>query len=221
MKKTILSLVSVMFLISTASADLGVNVGITGTMGLFAASGSESQTDATGGEGTTKQENTEIGAGGFGSIFIEKEFGRFAIGYDHTPEVFSTETAETLKNDQQTANTATVTVATNTVQVDFDEMNQIYVKAMVTDNLYVKAGAMEVKVKTNESLATGSTYGDTTLDGTAVAIGYHKELDNALFFRIEGQYMSFDGVTLSSNDNTIKLKNLDGVTGSISVGKSF
>ena len=221
MKKIILSLVSVMFLISTASADLGVNVGISGTMGLFAASGSESQTDADGTEGTTKQENTEIGAGGFGSIFIEKEIGRFAIGYNHTPDLFSTETAETHKNDQRTANSAAVTASTNTVQVDFDAMNQIYLKAMVTENLYVRAGALEVEVVTNENLATGSTYGNTTLDGTSIGVGYHKELPNTLFFRVEGQYVSFDGVTLSSNDNTIRLKNLDGVTGTVSVGKSF
>ena len=33
--------------------------------------------------------------------------------------------------------------------------------------------------------------------------------------------MSFDGVSLTSADNTIKLKNLDGVTGTVSIGKSF
>jgi hypothetical protein len=221
MKKIILSLVSVLFLFSTASADIGLNVGISGTTALFVATGNETQTDADGNEGTTKQEDTEMGAGGYASIFIEKEFGRFAIGYNHTPEVFSTETAETLKRDQQTANVDTVTVATNTVQVDFDEMNQVYVKAMVTDNLYIRAGAMSVDVKTNESLGTGSAYGDTSLDGTSFGLGYHKELDNTLFIRVDGQYMSFDGVTLSSLDNTLNLKNLNGVTATLSVGKSF
>ena len=221
MKKIILSLVSVMFLFLTASADIGLNVGISGTTALFVATGNETQTDADGNEGTTKQEDTEMGAGGYASIFIEKEFGRFAIGYNHTPEVFSTETAETLKRDQQTANVDTVTVATNTVQVDFDEMNQVYVKAMVTDNLYIRAGAMSVDVKTNESLGTGSAYGDTSLDGTSFGLGYHKELDNTLFIRVDGQYMSFDGVTLSSLDNTLNLKNLNGVTATLSVGKSF
>ena len=223
MKKIILSLVSVMFLISTASADLGVNVGISGTMGLFAASGSESQTDADGTEGTTKQENTEIGAGGFGSIFIEKEIGRFAIGYNHTPDLFSTETTETQMTDQRTANSGTATSSVNTIQVDFNEMNQIYLKAMVTENLYIRAGVMELEVQTNEALTTGSTYGNTNLDGTSVGFGYHKEIDRmGLFYRIEGQYQTFDAISLSGGaDNTINLRNLDGVVGSISVGKSF
>ena len=223
MKKIILSLVSVMFLISTASADLGVNVGITGSTALFVASGNEVQTDVGGLQGTQTESDTEIGAFSTGSFFIEKEIGRFALGYDHTPDMFSTDTTETLQSDQRTANVATVTVSENSIQVDFNEMNQIYVKAMLTDNLYIRAGAMEIEVVTNESLTTGSSYGNTTLDGTSIGFGYHKEIENmGLFYRIDGQYQTFDAVSLSGGaDNTINLKNLDGVVGSISIGKSF
>jgi len=223
MKKIILSLVSVMFLISTASADLGVNIGITGSTALFVASGNEVQTDALGLQGTQTESDTEIGAFSTGSFFIEKEIGRFALGYDHTPDMFSTDTTETLQSDQRTANVATVTVSENSIQVDFNEMNQIYVKAMLTDNLYIRAGAMEIEVVTNESLTTGSSYGNTTLDGTSIGFGYHKEIENmGLFYRIDGQYQTFDAVSLSGGaDNTINLKNLDGVVGSISIGKSF
>ena len=223
MKKIILSLVSVMFLISTASADLGVNIGITGSTALFVASGNEVQTDADGLQGTQTDSETEIGAFSTGSFFIEKEIGRFALGYDHTPDMFSTDTTETLQSDQRTANVATVTVSENSIQVDFNEMNQIYVKAMLTDNLYIRAGAMEIEVVTNESLTTGSSYGNTTLDGTSIGFGYHKEIENmGLFYRIDGQYQTFDAVSLSGGaDNTINLRNLDGVVGSVSIGKSF
>ena len=223
MKKIILSLVSVMFLISTASADLGVNVGITGSTALFVASGNEVQTDTGGLQGTQKESDTEIGAFSSGSFFIEKTLGRFALGYDHTPDLFSTETTETQMTDQRTANSATATSSVNTIQVDFNEMNQIYLKAMVTENLYIRAGVMELEVQTNEALTTGSTYGNTNLDGTSVGFGYHKEIDRmGLFYRIEGQYQTFDAISLSGGaDNTINLRNLDGVVGSISVGKSF
>ena len=223
MKKIILSLVSVMFLISTASADLGVNIGITGSTALFVASGNEVQTDVGGLQGTQTDSDTEIGAFSTGSFFIEKEIGRFALGYDHTPDMFSTDTTETQMSDQRTATDASVTSSVNTIQVDFDEMNQIYVKAMLTDNLYIRAGAMEIEVVTNESLGTGSVYGNTTLDGTSIGFGYHKEIENmGLFYRIDGQYQTFDAVSLSGGaDNTINLRNLDGVVGSISIGKSF
>ena len=81
MKKIILSLVSVMFLISTASAEIGVNIGVSGTTALFAATGSETNSSIT-----VEDSDTEIGAGGYGSVFFEKELGRFAVGVDFTPK---------------------------------------------------------------------------------------------------------------------------------------
>ncbi len=220
MKKIILSLVSGIFLISTASADVGVNIGVSGTMGLFAASGSESQSDANGLEGTTTQEAREIGAGGWESGFIELRAGRMAIGVDYVPDVFSTDTAETIKNDMGPDETSQ-TASENTVQVDFEELVTFYASFNLTDNFYVKAGVNSIDVITNESLTTGSSYDNTSLDGTTVGMGYHHEMDSGLFVRAEGNYMSFDGVTLTSNDNTLKLKNLDGVTAAISIGKAF
>ena len=77
-----------------------------------------------------------------------------------------------------------------------------------------------VELKTDETLGTGSSYGNTSLDGTVYGVGYQKDLD-AMFVRVEGTYMDFDGVTLTANDNTIHLKSLDGLTGKLSIGKSF
>lgn len=222
MKKTILSLIAGLFLFSTtASAEVGLNIGVSGTMGLFAATGSEAQSDATGTEGTTLQEAREIGAGGWGSAFIEGRMGKFALGVDYVPDVFSTDTAETHKNDQQTEGSDAVTAGESRVQVDFEEMLTMYASFSLTDNFYVKAGVTSIDVITNENLHTGSAYGNTSLDGNVLGMGYHMEMDNGVFIRAEGNYMSFDGVTLSSNDNTLKLKNLDGVTAAISVGKAF
>ena len=81
--------------------------------------------------------------------------------------------------------------------------------------------SVTVDVITNESLGTGSEYGNTDLDGTMWGVGYNKSFDNTTFIRFEGNYMAFDGTSLSSADNKITLKNLDGVSGKVSLGKSF
>ena len=47
------------------------------------------------------------------------------------------------------------------------------------------------------------------------------DLDNGLFIRGEGNYLNFDGASLTSGDMTVTLKNLDGVTGKVSIGKAF
>ena len=107
----------------------------------------------------------------------------------------------------------------------FEDLTTIYVGAMITDSLYFKVGHMKVDVITNESLGTGAAYGNTELDGQMFGLGYHVANDNGAFFRFEGNYMTFDGATQRATgtgaDNTIELKNLDGVSGKISIGKTF
>jgi hypothetical protein len=83
---------------------------------------------------------------------------------------------------------------------------------------------MTVDVSTNETLATGGSYGDTELDGTMFAIGMDRELDNGAFVRFEGTVMEFDGVELTNaNDSTksIKVDGIDGYGAKVSIGKSF
>ena len=220
MKKLSLIIISGMYLFATSAfAEIGVNIGISGSSGIFGATAKETHS----GTGTTTQDSaSEIAAVAYGSIFLEKELGMFTIGVDYVPTPFESETAETAKQDDQTANpTAAVkTVVTNKVQVDLTDLTTVYVGMNVTENAYVRVGYASMDVETNEDLGTGSTYGNTSLDGTVYGVGYQKDLD-AVFVRVEGTYLDFDGVTLTSNDNTITLKNLDGVTGKISIGKSF
>ena len=59
------------------------------------------------------------------------------------------------------------------------------------------------------------------LDGTQFGFGINNEFGNGMFIRAEGSYMTFDGASLSSNDNKITLSNLDGLTGKLAIGKSF
>jgi len=220
MKKLLLTIVLSVFYVSSASADLGVNVGVSGSAGIFAASATEST-------GTTKKGNgTEHGSAGWGSIFLEGTINdRFLLGIDYVPSALETDTTETAKSDKRTANSEAVTASTNKIQVDFEHLTTYYAGLMLTDNFYVKAGITTVDVITNENLGTGASYGDTELDGTMFGIGYHNALDNGVFFRFEGNYMTFDGATQNATgtaaDNKIELRNLDGVSGKLSFGKTF
>jgi hypothetical protein len=202
-------------------AELGINVGISGQMGLFTATAKEVD---TGPNITETTQDSEIGAAGFASIFIEKTLGDLvSVGIDYVPSALTTDTVETSKLDQTTGAGATRTAVTNKLKVDFEDLTTYYVALNVTENLYLKAGMTTVDVITKEDLGTGSTYGDTNLDGTLLGVGYNKSFDNTMFVRVEGNYMSFDSasVTSSNTDNVVTLKNLDGVTGKISIGKSF
>lgn len=223
MKKIVIALFALVISYSPASAELGVNVGISGQMGLFAATATETDTGSHGttvGDNETNSDSEFIGLG-FASIFIEKEFGRFAIGVDYVPSSLETETSETIVDDQKDG--AATAKKTNKVQVDFDDLTTVYLALNVTENAYIKAGFTKVDITTNESLGTGSTYGNTDIDGTSIGIGYNKDFDNGMFVRAEGNYMEFDGASLTSSSGSqkISLDSLDGVSGKLSLGKSF
>jgi len=219
MKKLLLTIVLSALYVSSASAEMGVNVGVSGQAGIFAASATEST-------GTTKKGNgSEHGAAGWGSVFVEGTFNdRFIIGIDYVPQALETDTTETAKSDKGVG-AVTATTVTNKVQVDFEDLTTLYAGMMLTDNFYIKAGVTTVDVITNENLGTGASYANAELDGTMFGIGYHNALDNGVFFRFEGNYMTFDGATVTASgtaaDNKIELRNLDGVSGKFSVGKTF
>ncbi len=209
MKKYLIAILFGLFTVSQASAELGVNVGISGSAGLFAASGKE--------EAGKTVKGHEHGAAGWYSVFIEKSIGdRFAIGVDYVPDALESETTESQRSDLVNGNVQ------NKIQIDFEDLTTAYFSVNVTEDLYVKFGYMKVDVITNESLGTGSTYGDTDLDGQTIGFGYNMTMDNGVFIRSEANYMTFDSSEgLTSGDNTVTLTNLDGVTASLKIGKSF
>ena len=222
MKKLLLSVVFSVLYVTSASADLGVNVGVTGNAGLFAASAQEQTTRA----GGNNQNGTEHGSAGWASIFVEKTIGdRLMLGIDYVPTALESDTTETAKSDKRTAHPSdAITNSTNKIQIDLEDLTTVYVGAMLNDNFFVKGGVMHVDVVTNENLGTGGAYGNVELDGVLFGMGYHASNDNGTFFRFEGNYLQFDGNTVTnSNDSekSIKLKNLDGVSGKISIGKTF
>ena len=103
------------------------------------------------------------------------------------------------------------------------ELFEKYVNVNLTDNFYLKAGYTTVDIITEESLGTGSKYGNTDTSGAVAGFGYNSELDNGMFIRAEATYTDFDSVSITSDTgvNTISVNNLHGVMGRVSVGKTF
>jgi len=225
MKKIIITILMLTMHLTAAKAIEGVNIGLSLMGGAFEAKGAKEQ--FTGGHAgaesssttttNTANDNAE-GSFALASIFIEKEIGdRFAIGFDYVPHSAETETTENV----QISGGSNVT---NTVQVDFEDLMTLYATFSLTDNIYAKAGYSEIEAVTNENLGTGGSYGNATLEGYVVGLGYNKDLNEGTFFRVEANYMDFDGVTLTNTADSTKSVSADGFDGygaRISVGKSF
>jgi len=222
MKKLILGVSFMLASFSMVSAEIGVNLGVSGNLAIFHATGVDNDTN-TAGTLTERSTDDATGVAGFGSIFIEKKLGdRLTIGIDYVPSALESETSEHVKMDKTTAEAQTA--KTNLVKVAFEDLTTIYAAINISENFYVKAGMAQVDVITKESLATGSDYGNTSLDASVVGVGYNNSFDNGMFVRVEGTYMDFDDAKLVSTtnaDNTVELNNLEGASGKISIGKSF
>ena len=224
MKKIITIIASVMLVAFQTQAE--IRVGLSVSAGVFEVDGASekfSGTHSSGAGSTVTKKSTEDVAEalyGIGSIFVEKTIGdRFALGIDYVPHALESETTENTQGSSDASPTGV-----NKVQVDFENLMTLYGTIALNENVYVKAGYMQVDVTTNETLATGGKYGNTELDGYVLGLGYNRNLDNSAFVRLEANYMEFDGATLTNSADTAKSVTADGISGygaKISIGKSF
>ena len=228
MKKFLTIAAFMLFTVSSAIAADG-RMGVTLKAGYFEAdeaseifSGAHSSgaspgtvTKKASGEGDVAE-----GEFGYASIFAEVMANdKFAIGVDYVPMALESEST----SNTQTTTTSSAT-GNNTVQIDFEDLTTIYGLFFATENIYLKAGYVQVDVKTNENLATGGAYGDTSLDGYTVGLGFNNDMDNGMFVRFEAAVMDIDGATLvNKNDANKKVtaEGIEGVSASLSVGKTF
>ena len=218
MKKLFAITFSVVFLfLNSANAELGINVGISGQIGVFEASATET-------EDTEKsREDDAMAAFGYVSVFLEKDLGQYiTVGVDYVPSALESETVDETRSDLLATADGAASSVTQKVQVDFEDLTTFYVALNLNENFYFKAGIAQVDLITNETLGTGSTYGNASLDGTVFGAGYNKNFDNGMFVRAEGTYQEFDGVTINgSGDTSVTADEINGVSGKISIGKSF
>ena len=232
MKKITILILMVFGYFSNANAIEGVNFGVSLAAGVFDVDGAKEEFKGThaglAGTGDVSKKASDHGDSAeglfaIGSIFVEKELTDVVIvGLDYSPIPQESESALNQQSDITT--TTTATTQDNKVQVDFRDLTTIYLMVRAPAGVYAKAGIVKVDVETNESLGTGGAYGNTSLDGTLLAVGMNRELDNGAFVRLEGTVMEFDGVELTNTTDSTKSVKVDGIDGygaRISIGKSF
>ena len=232
MKKFLIAAVVLLSSITLANAE--IRLGASVMYGVFEADGAKEIFSGDHSSNTTstkvtkdakdEKENAE-GEFGLGSIFGEYVVNdAIAIGVSYVPHSSDSEEAENIQNFQAPAALSGSTKKTNKVKVSFEDLVTVYALANVNENVYLKAGVLQVELITKESLGTGGAYGDTTLDGYTIALGYNMNLDDGMFVRAEAAYMDIDGATLTNTNDSTKSVSADGITGygaAVSVGKSF
>ena len=171
-------------------------------------------------DSASEKENAE-GAFALGSVFAEfQAIDVISLGVSYVPHSSDSEETENIQN----MGTSFTAQATNTVKVSFEDLVTVYALANLNENFFLKAGYMQVDLITEENLGTGGAYGNDTLEGYTIGLGYNMDLADGIFVRAEAAYMEIDGVTLTNSNDSTKSVSADGITGygaAVSVGKSF
>jgi hypothetical protein len=234
MKKTFIAVFFSLFVLSSANADIGLNVGVSAQLGEFETKGKETSSD-----GTSQTSDAEKALFASGSYFIEKDLAflpaalgrigsRVHIGYDNMVHDISLGTQSNFRDVSLGAAGATVAAGDNTLTASITGFETVYATVNITDWLYVKAGTVTVDVATEhfQSGIKQSSYGNShSLDGDMYGFGISKSTDNGFFMRIEYNNYDIEGkkVVSSKADSkfTAELQDSSGDTTRVSIGKSF
>ena len=217
MKKTILSLIfsalmATGFTTSSNAISLeGLGIGVSIGTGGFYAIGEEKTDNIPTGVDNTKQ------SGAFqhdiASVFVEYSLGPVRFGVDYFMEDITTPQNTNIQGS-----------LTNTVKATFEDHTTVYIAAPIWGGLYAKAGGMYVDIKTEESLATGGTYGNTDTTGWTAGLGFGHEVQNGVSIRAEVMASTYEDVEVSNaktTDISVKVTDMMGASGRVSLVKTF
>ena len=217
MKKLIIA-ISSFLVIATSAMSMGLpKVGISGSYAAYSATGTEENYSNAG-----VLDQTSITRGAFtatyASVFIEMDFNDvISLGIDYVPTEI--DTPQNVSNEGRDE---------NKVKASFSDLTTIYAKINVPlGGAYLKVGMSQVDVESIETMSSGNTYGNDSTTGMTVGLGYNHEVSNGISIRAEVTASEFDDVTANNgvastgNRNVIKVSDMIGGRGSISIVKAF
>ena len=223
--------------LSTVSAKaiememFSITGGIAANQSVWGATAKQDEYNAVGTAIDATNKQSGVFTESFGSQFVELGIGRWiSLGFEHVPDSIST---------PQNINSGGGNGSTNDtskVSVDFNDMNTTYLKINTPMGIYFKYGTVSTDLDIKETQNSGNTYKNTSVDGTSMGAGYQKTFGERGFgFRIEGNYVDLDNVTVNNGVGTstsggttanggfneVKATNLEGLTGKVALTYTF
>ena len=218
MKKLIIAISSafILFANSAMSMDLRPSIGISGNTAVYAATGIEENYNEAGTAVDTTSRVTGAFNESYVSVFAEMSLNDvISVGLDYVPITIDTPENVSQENEPNE----------NKVYASFEDLTTIYAKINVPlGGTYLKVGYSTVNVISKEVMSSGSKYGNDRTDAVVFGLGDAHEVSDGLAVRAEITGSEFTDVNTSNgatNKNTIKVEDMIGARGTISIVKSF
>ena len=231
MKKTLSALLTVIAITCLAtSSHAGFSVGGALSYAMTDASGTETDGTSTGASTTdsstrTKSVDNKIF---LGSLYAEYTFDNLlgvTLGAQTTPgsaDVSEKTFTRTDTSEGKAADGDAAGASTFTAQAEVSNFVNYYIEVPVYGGLFVKAGHSSIDVETVDANTNTNhgTYGDKSLDGVNLGIGYKAVVDN-LVWKIAYENTNFDTLKLTSTTNNTISADLDIDAINLTVGYQF
>ena len=202
------------------SLSLEKRIGLSMSVISVSADGSETIKDSAKVSKTAEVSETTTIPSIFAELAMDNGFG---IGIEQVPGSADINSIAHSRTDDDEE-----TTGDNTANAEIDGLTTVYLMKTFDSGFFVKLGNSNTTVNTTEVLATGSTYGNESVDGTMFGFGFTRTNDSGVFLRVTGEVTDYDTLKLTSQvadavsgtTNTIKA-DIDTVAAKLSIGKAF
>ena len=218
MKKYIYIILFSLGIVTGIKADF--SMGVAGSLAFIDATGTETEGTAA---DTSDRSKSVDNIAVIASIFAEKELANGAtIGFELVP--FSADVSDQThsRTESSVAGSGEGVTGSNTRTADAEVelFRTAYVEYPIRGALF-KLGYSQIDVNTKENkLTNGGTYGDATLDGITVGLGFKRDAGN-VFYKGMLEYTDFETLKLNSSTNNKIEADLDVTQFKVYVGKTF
>lgn len=186
-----ITLVFLLSLFGSSYALAEFTVGITGSMAMIDASGTELE----GGETSSGDASNTAGVG---SIFVEYNniLGTaLSLGIDHIPGSADVSSSVKSRADANGEGDS----GTNKAQAEVSDHTTVYLTYGFGNGAYAKLGYVEADLNTLETLSTGSKYGNVTIDGIEAGLGVEFDVYAGSVGRFELTHIAYDDISVRSS----------------------
>jgi len=192
MKKIHQFIIAITMLAFSSASYAEMKYGVSGALTFIDASGTET-------EGGEKNSDDAENIVAIPSIFAEYAFSdTISVGLDYIPLKADVSDKTKKRTDTETSVTGTATTTstsrTQTANAELENHITLYANYNVGNGLYLKGGVAQVTLNTNESLGTGSKYGEEDIMG--YVIGFGVDSGN---WRTELTYTDYEDISLTSS----------------------
>ena len=191
MRKIHQLIIALIMLSFTSASYAEMKYGVSGALTFIDASGTET-------EGGEKNSGDADNVVAIPSLFAEYAFSdTVSVGIDYIPLSADVSDKTKKRTDTETSVTGTATTTstsrTQSAQAELENHITLYANYNMGNGLYFKGGVAQVTLNTDESLGTGSKYGEDDIMGYVVGFG----VDSGNW-RTEVTFTDYEDISLTS-----------------------